>query len=278
MVRLVNILVAILLLYGCSGLSGNSFSPEVPGYPLYPEKRILLKKQLREISGIYWHSGQELIAINDEEGVLFFVNPGTGDFRKIPFGPAGDYEDLVKTPGGFYILESNGTLHQLDSSGKEMAVFSKKFKKSIEFESLCYDAEKNSLLLICKSCGSNEPFIHAWQFDLETHTYLDLPEFSIPLTEIRKLGKDASLEFKPSAAAFHPVSGKLYLIASIGKILVQCSREGKAEAVFNLNPEEFPQPEGLCFTPTGDLYISNEGAEHKATLLYYPMKPGSNSK
>jgi hypothetical protein len=175
----------------------------------------------------------------------------------------------VETPSGFYVLKSNGSIHQLDKEGNELAVFGRKFPKSIEFESLCYDSEKNELVLICKSCGPKEPFIHAWRFVLNTNTFEDMPGFSIPMEEIRKLGKNDEIICKPSAAAFHPLTGKLYLIASVGKILVQCSREGKAEMVYTINPDLFPQPEGLCFTPAGDLFISNEGAEHKASLLYF---------
>jgi hypothetical protein len=262
-----------MLILGCHLIKGHSFSPLLPGYSESPEKTIYLKKTLREISGIFYHSPEELIAINDEEGALFFIDIKSGSFRKQSFGENGDYEDVVETPLGYFVLNSNGSLHQLDKTGNEIAVFSKEFHKSIEFESLCYDAAKNELLLICKSCGHDEAFIHAWRFSLSSNTFIDFPEFSIPIDEIRRLGKDDAIACKPSAAAFHPVSGKLYIIASVGKLLIVCSHEGKAEAVYDLNPDQFPQPEGLCFLPNGDLMISNEGGEHKASLMLWPFRP-----
>lgn len=261
-----------LLFLGCNQIRGHSFSPSLPGFTPYPQKTMYLKKQLREISGIYFHSPSELVAINDEEGALFFVDFNTGAFRKKSFGAKGDYEDVVETPGGFYVLESNGSIHQLDKEGNEMAVYPRKFPKSVEFESLCYDAGKNELLMICKSCGHNEPFIHAWRFSLASNTFSDSPAFSISIQEVRTLAKDYALECKPSAASFHPVTGKLYIIASVGKMLIQCSHAGKVEAVYTINPDKFNQPEGLCFKPNGDLFISNEAGEQKATLLYWPIK------
>lgn len=271
MIRIVFCLGIALLFLDCNQIKGRSFFPLLPGFTAYPQKTIELKKQLREISGIYCHSPTELVAINDEEGALFFIDVNTGTFRKKVFGVKGDYEDVVETPFGFFVLESNGSLHQLDKDGHEIAVYPREFPKSVEFESLCYDVGKNELLMICKSCGHKEPFIHAWRFSLATNSFSDQPAFSIPLQEVKALGKDYAMDCKPSAASFHPITGKLFIIASVGKILIQCSHEGKVEAVYGINTDKFIQPEGLCFMPNGDLFISNEGGEHKANLLFWPM-------
>ena len=77
------------------------------------------------------------------------------------------------------------------------------------------------------------------------------------------------MECKPSAAAINPINKKLYVIASVGKVLLQCSKNGKLEKIYKINPAQFPQPEGITFAANGDMYISNEGANGKATILKF---------
>jgi DNA-binding beta-propeller fold protein YncE len=82
------------------------------------------------------------------------------------------------------------------------------------------------------------------------------------------MGDDAA-EFKPSAAGINPMTGKLFIVASVGKALVIATRDGKIEQVYKLDPVLYNQPEGLTFAPNGDLYISNEGGEGTGTILKF---------
>ncbi len=68
------------------------------------------------------------------------------------------------------------------------------------------------------------------------------------------------------------MDGKLYIVASVGKLLVIASKIGEVEEVFRLDPVLYNQPEGLTFAPNGDLYISNEGGEGIATILKFIYK------
>jgi hypothetical protein len=43
--------------------------------------------------------------------------------------------------------------------------------------------------------------------------------------------------------------------------LVVADRNGNPEKVYKINPKLYKQPEGLTFTPEGDLLISNESAD-----------------
>ncbi len=262
----------LLLFSHCNRLAGNSFVPALPGYSS-DENRILLKRPLREISGIDYISDHKLVAINDEAGKLFFIDPSTGNFEEASFGDNDDYEDVVKAGQFYYVLNSKGNLFEISvNENKLVATYKHDFGKFTEFESLCYDKEKNQLLLICKECGKHPNHFNAYRFLLSSKQFVDDDYFSISWADIRQMAKDNSIECKPSAAAINPVSGKLYIISSIGKILLQCSNTGTLEAVFKLNPDYFPQPEGMTFTPEGDLYISNEGGQGKATLLRYVYK------
>jgi hypothetical protein len=267
--------VFVLLLPGCRQRSNSSFSPKLAAYGNSPRQLVTLKKPLREISGIFYCSDSTLCAINDEEGALFLIHPSTGEFNKTVFGSAADYEDIVATDTAFYVLESNGSVHQLNKAGKELAVYEGQFPKSHEFESLCYDSSKQELLLLCKSCKGCHQQIPAYRFNLGDHRFSDAPAFTIAVEELRKIAQNNSLIFKPSAAAIHPVTGDLFVLASVGKLLLICSLGGEVKQVYTLNPRQFTQPEGLCFTPAGDLYISNEGGDGKATLLCFTYTKAS---
>jgi hypothetical protein len=255
---------------GCHRLDGKFFVPEVPGYKEDAAEITILKRPLREISGIGYLEEDKLVAINDEAGKIFFVNPKNGNEQVVEFGSKADYEDIVKVANDYYVLISTGDLVLVNANTlKQEKIFAKNFGKRVEFESLYYDQAANQLVLICKECGRDAKEINAWAFDLIKQQYIDSVIFSIPIIDVQRLGKDNSIECKPSAAAINPVTQKLYVIASVGKLLLECNLQGKLENVYGLNPDHFQQPEGIAFAPNGDMYISNEGMQGKATLLKF---------
>ena len=66
--------------------------------------------------------------------------------------------------------------------------------------------------------------------------------------------------FYPSAVAVHPVSGDIYVLSTKDtKGLAQYGRDEKLKSFQWIDKELMPQPEGLCFSPEGSLYISTEG-------------------
>ena len=85
-------------------------------------------------------------------------------------------------------------------------------------------------------------------------------------------------DFKPSAAAIHPVNKRLYILASAGNLLVICDNRGQVVDAFNLHPDTYPQAEGIAFAPNGDMYISNEAKNGKPTLLYFPYQQQGKKK
>ena len=78
---------------------------------------------------------------------------------------------------------------------------------------------------------------------------------------------------KASAAAINPVNKDLYVVSSILKLIVIFDAKGDFKEVYKLDPVLYKQPEGIAFTPDGDLIISNESAdEGPATLLLMKNK------
>ncbi|MFI5133231.1 MAG: SdiA-regulated domain-containing protein [Chitinophagales bacterium] len=254
-------------------------NPEL-GYDLSnPDDKMEMGKHLREISGIAYIPGKDImLAENDEKGEIFTVDfkNKKDDFEKIKFGEKGDYEDIVYTDTSDYLLLSSGTVVQVRTKNDILSTQEFRLVRngSNEYETLYYDSADHSLIMLCKQCAQEkEKLRSAFRFDLATHKFSDKPVYDIDIGTIRILLNDETAEFKPSAAAINPVTGKLFVVASVGKLLVIADKKGNVEQVFRLDPKLFNQPEGLTFAPNGDLYISNEGGEGIATILKFIYKP-----
>ncbi len=239
-----------------------------------PDDRLQLGKHLHEISGMSFITGTDyILAENDEKGDIFTIDFRTRNDKvgKVKFGGKGDYEDIVYTDSAIYMLISSGTIVKVDTRDSSMVTTDYVLDgQKNEFESMYLDKQSHSLILLCKDCQHEKNEVrNAYQFDLSINSFNTDPVYTIQISTIRELLKDENAEFKPSAAAINPIDGKLYVVASVGKLLLIADRYGKPEHVFRLDPTLFNQPEGIAFAPNGDLYISNEGGEGVATILKF---------
>jgi hypothetical protein len=258
------------LCMGCGSHPGKSFVPRLPGYPEANKKVFVLDDDLLEISGLACLDSDRIAAVNDERGQLYIVNLLNGSRTSTKFGGKGDYEELVKTDSAWFILESNGDVHELDANTNKHKKFKFDLEKKIEFESMVWYKKLNKLVIISKEQRKRRDRIIAYSFDLGRREFDPEPFFQLSFKDIFTKLENYNAECKPSAAAINPVNNKLYIIASVGKLLMECDTKGRLEKIFKLNPNHFPQPEGISFANNGDMYISNEGLEGKATILKFP--------
>jgi uncharacterized protein YjiK len=63
--------------------------------------------------------------------------------------------------------------------------------------------------------------------------------------------------------------GRWLLISTNNKFIVQMNTAGQVDTLIKLDEDVFVKPEGIAFSPDGNLYISNEGKYDKATLLAF---------
>lgn len=248
------------------------------GYNITQPQTINLGSKLDEISGICWVNDSLMLANNDESGRIFAINLANLkdlEYHNIKFGEKGDYEDIVKVDSAIYLLVATGKIVKVTGFQNEDSVKSEVVAElpgvQNEFESLYYDKDVNSLIMLCKDCHKEKNKIRsAYRFDLSRNELIDSPYYQIQVDQIRKITNDNEADFRPSAAAVNPRDGKVYIVSSIGKLMVVISKKGKVEQAFGISGIMFPQPEGITFADNGDMYISNEiGSEHAATLLKY---------
>jgi len=159
----------------------------------------------------------------------------------------------------------------------------KKYKTALDegndTEGLCYEAKKERLLVLCKEDPGKklkgQRAIYAW--DLKKKKLSKKPVHTIDENAIETLLdkqgiKTKNFHFKPSGLAVHPFTGDIYVISSVGKVLVVLNRKNGIKSVTRLNENVFEQPEGICFMKNGDLLISNEGKKKKGNILLFQFK------
>ena len=276
------LLTVWLIAGGCK----HKAPPSPENYDLEHPQRNVLGKALNEISGICFAQRNTLLAIADSKDKVFEIHLASHKLKdhtaKVVENDA-DLEDIVQVDSSIYLLESKGVIKELKATALD-SVGIKTYPLPLEgkndFETLYYDPTAGGLIMLCKTCAHEKGtgIRTAYRFDLSTKTFDSNPYFTIDKGDVRSLLKNADAKFDPSAAAIHPINKRLYILSSAGNLLVITDTHGKVIEAYDLNPDIFPQAEGIAFAPNGDMYISNEGKHGTPTLLLFPYNPNGKKK
>ncbi|MEL6969594.1 MAG: SdiA-regulated domain-containing protein [Bacteroidota bacterium] len=282
---IVLIIVVLAVLYSIVAINNKppqmAFTP-VDGYT-FPYKmeeidwRVELSPTLKEISGITSLNEEQVMAIQDEKGILFSIDLRTGNIvSESLFDKDRDYEDLCLVGDHVFILERDGDLYQYHLASPDTTQkFETAFSYRNDTEGLCFDASRNRLLIAPKEGapeGRELPknILGIYEFNLLTRTVTLEPVTTIAEKEVgRIIGKQGKpYKIKPSAVAVHPRTGYLYVLASVGKILLVINpNDNQIMHVQLLDPGVFPQPEGMAFDGSDNLLISSEGKSGQAATI-----------
>ncbi len=265
---------------GCTP-NKNSVDLKSKEYDLNKPSKLILGDELTEISGIsFYQKDSSVFAISDETGFLYKILLTKHYLtEKWEFDKKRDYEDVMEHDSAFYVLESNGNIETLHFAPHGDTVFNRRTifpgdnKEKNEFESLYYDETYNGFVMICKDCEDDTyDFTTAWLYDPEKDNFTSTV-FKIDRNPIaKKLGID-KLKFRPSGAAINPITKDVWVISSTNQIIVVIDRKGNMKDVYTLDPAIFNQPEGITFTPWGDLLIANEAGDKYASATLLIFKP-----
>ena len=246
-------------------------------------QRMQLGKVLNEISGLSYNTDNNtLLAISDSKEKIFELSIDRRklkDYTDRVVGAHSDLEDLVKVDSTIYLLGSKGIIYIVPARRHNDTVGVKGYPLSADqtndFETLYFDPNSNGLIMLCKTCASatSDDIHSAYRFDLKSKKFDSSVFYAIDEKDVKNVLKDDKAKFKPSAAAIHPVSKRLFILSSAGNLLVVANLHGQVIEAYHLNPIDFPQPEGITFDANGTMYISNEGKYGgRATLLIFPYK------
>jgi len=269
-------------LFGCGNMNVPSAQElnleyySASGYDLStPNQKHQLPFILSEISGLTYFEDSKIATVQDEVGKIFIYDLERKEITQtISFAKKGDYESIEWVIDKFYVAQSNGYLYKisLDETEANNKIKTKLDSKN-NIEGLAYDKTTNSLLLACKGSpdfGKKEYKGKAvYEFNLAKEKLIDKPRFLITKKDIKETAGIEVKDISPSAIAQNPISNNFYILSHTGKLLIIITQDGNVKSVFKLNPNIFNQPEGICFSIDGTLYISNESRGITATLLEF---------
>jgi hypothetical protein len=258
-----------------------------------PDKTYVLPDVLKEVSGITEIDGSTIACIQDENGILYIYDLSEERIKKqYTFCYNGDYEGIARVDKTIYVLRSDGMLCEIANyeSGKSTPESYFTGIPARDNEGLCFDQKANRLLIAPKSNdrkdSENKDHRCIYAFNLQSKKLSGKPLYIFDLSVIRdfamenkikvpmKKGKEGhknipDLEFKPSEIGVHPFSNKLFVLSGMEHILYVFNADGTIEYIEKLDPGLFIQPEGITFLKNGDMLISNEGRNKKATILRF---------
>jgi uncharacterized protein YjiK len=272
---------AVTLLMGCKQQSYAS--PD--GYDINRPQKENLGKVLNEISGITFNDdNNSLLAISDSKEKVFQINldkQKLKDYTDKAVPPKSDIEDIARVDSTLYLLSSKGIIYEMPGRKKDtIGIKSYAFPSNDQndFETLYYDPSANGLIMICKHCPSDKgkEIRSAYRFDLTKKQFDPSQFFTFSTAEVKKALNDEDAKFDPSAACIHPINKQLYILSSAGNLLVITDNRGKIIEAYKLNPDQFPQAEGIAFASNGNMFITNEGKYGSATLQMFKYQKGKN--
>ena len=298
-------IIALLLSSGCNFPRSEGDKPKEMEHNSFtfnysldkPESVWQLPAELREISGLSYFGDSTIAAIQDEDARIYLLSSSLGKLLNVyDFGGKGDFEGIKIVGSTAWALKSNGELFRVEQfrQARPMVTkYSTPLSAANNAEGLAYDSETNSLLIACKGKPGlkkgekYEGFKAIYSFGLDELSLDTKPKYLIDLSVIEEFRSQGAIRefyikttkktglisdalfFEPSGIAIHPKSKHLFVISHTAKLLLVLNREGEILDIQKLNPTLFNQPEGICFSPDGTLYISNEGGKGQGSILKF---------
>ncbi|HET9747285.1 MAG TPA: SdiA-regulated domain-containing protein [Chitinophagaceae bacterium] len=262
--------------------SGTSSKQDSPAAGITIAKKWEMPKVLTEISGLSYMNEQRFACVQDELGTVFIYNTESSSVEKeIPFAGSGDYEGLAVVGEDIWVLRADGKLFEVSGINEEKpAVKEHDTHLTIkqDSEGLCYDKKNNRLLIAIKGAElDTDDYKGIYAFDLGSKKMNQQPVFKIDLFD--KIfhqdgsGKKKKATINPSGIALHPQMDDMYITDGRNPQLLVIDATGKIKSLYQLNNNEFAQPEGISFNAAGDLFISNEGTKQPGNILQVKINP-----
>lgn len=251
-------------------------------YDMYSfEKNYKLPGRLQEISGLAYWKENILLCVEDENGRLYLYDHAKEEvIQEIKFGKKGDYEGVTQSENIAYVIRSTGKLFYFNIEDEpEVTKVDLPFKSSNDLEGITKGHKKDEFYIACKQNpellenGVEGRAVYTYNVKkdkVKTRPYIHLTSDSFK-DEIKKAGLNPSkhMPFLPSGIAVHPITEDVFLISSVGRLLIVLNKSGSIVSMAPLKRSFYRQPEGICFDNEGNMFISSEGRGKKGYILKF---------
>jgi uncharacterized protein YjiK len=235
-----------------------------------------LPDRLREVSGLALTRDMRLLAISDEEAVVYELDYRSGVLVKaFALGEPtlrGDFEGIAVLDEIVWLMTSKGRLvaAQEGQDGERVAFseFATGAGDYCELEGLAEDPQSNSLLLACKQVFEAKDPLRIFTVPIADGKPTGMTWADIPAAEIaaRLNGK----KVRPSAIALDPQTGNRLLLAANHAALINLAPDGSLiDAIILPGKSRHQQAEGIAISTDGLLLVADEGGDGRARLAVY---------
>jgi hypothetical protein len=251
-------------------VEANRIAPGLSSYG----KKWELPVILREVSGIVLINEREVACVQDELGVIFIYDLVINKIiKEIDFSIPGDFEGITVVGNTAYVLRSDGVLFEVENYMGQPSVTEHQVLTgaSLNLEGLCYDFKSNSLLIVPREFETSD-FTKkgVYAFDLSSRKMSKEPIMHIDLNDPKLLpyaSRKSKEAFIPSEIAVNPVSGNIYVSDARNGLIMIKNSKGETLKVEPLNKRVFQKTEGIAFSTSGDMYLSNEGKKSAPNII-----------
>ncbi len=243
-------------------------------------KEFILEKSLNEISGLADAGNNFLYTHNDEKADIYKFDLNTGEVvLKFSLGDTNllkDFEGIAVNKDTIYLATSSGVIYRFNEGEDNEAVAFEKIRTGLKpgnnVEGLCYDPERNSLLLACKDAAKKKykRFRTVYEYNLTNNILIDNPRFLISLDELKD--RFSISDFAPSGIERHPLNGNFFIISANEPAVIEISPEGVLLNAVKLKNRKYRQTEGITILKDNSLILSDEAKGKKAKLTIIPFK------
>lgn len=273
------IAVIALLGFSIAACQSEQVEPGEPGNVVQWK----LPGKLREISGLALTSDERLLAVTDEEAIVYEIDYRNGKLVKaFAIGDRtirGDFEGIAVLGDKVWLLASDGTLYSFKEGANGERVAHERTKTGLsdqcEFEGLAAEPQSGRLLLVCKESRKKKKGLRIFEWLAAGDSEQDFVE--IDLAEDAMSESIDKNKVNPSGIAIDPVTGNRIVVAARQRAVFELSPDGKLiDVIMRLDAKRHRQPEGIAITSDGHLLIADEADVGPATLAIYAPKQQEN--